>query len=216
MKQNHNAIIEEAGLIAGGIYHQISVDGAGEIDGSVECVDCRISGACQIEGDVRFENVCDISGTAQIAGGVFGNRFSVSGVVQCASVSVKEMTCSDTLHVLGDVEAESLTIAGCCEIAGLLNAEFIRLTPAYRPDAGMDTTLHVGSIGCTSLSMAGAGCTLETDTIEGDDIQLTNTCCRIVRGNRIILGPGCQIERVEYTESCLCDESAQVTEQIQC
>ncbi len=42
---------------------------------------------------------------------------------------------------------------------------------------------------------------LEADTIEGDEIFLENTRARVVRGKKIQIGEGCEIETVEYSES---------------
>ncbi|MNR67595.1 hypothetical protein D3C85_1916860 [compost metagenome] len=34
--------------------------------------------------------------------------------------------------------------------------------------------------------------------IEGDDIYLENTRAKVVRGNQVVIGPGCEIDLVEY------------------
>ncbi|MEX2460391.1 MAG: hypothetical protein WD469_03695 [Paenibacillaceae bacterium] len=39
---------------------------------------------------------------------------------------------------------------------------------------------------------------LSVSVIEGDDIYLKHTKAKVVRGNRVIIGPGCEIELVEY------------------
>jgi cytoskeletal protein CcmA (bactofilin family) len=59
--------------------------------------------------------------------------------------------------------------------------------------------------------MAGS---VEADTIEGDEIFLENTRARIVRGKKITIGEGCEIETVEYTESLDISPSAQVKQQV--
>jgi len=42
---------------------------------------------------------------------------------------------------------------------------------------------------------------LEADTIEGDEIFLENTKARVVRGKKIQIGEGCEVETAEYSES---------------
>jgi cytoskeletal protein CcmA (bactofilin family) len=39
---------------------------------------------------------------------------------------------------------------------------------------------------------------LQADVIEGDEIYLEHTYAKIVRGNNVTIGPGCDIEVVEY------------------
>jgi hypothetical protein len=46
--------------------------------------------------------------------------------------------------------------------------------------------------------------------IEGDDIYLENTHAKVVRGNNIEIGPGCEIKLVEYKYSFKKDEMAEV------
>jgi cytoskeletal protein CcmA (bactofilin family) len=54
---------------------------------------------------------------------------------------------------------------------------------------------------------------LEADTIEADEIFLENTKARVVRGKKIQIGEGCEIESVEYSESLEVAPGAQVKEQ---
>ncbi len=58
----------------------------------------------------------------------------------------------------------------------------------------------------------GAGL-LEADTIEGDEIFLESTRARVVRGKKIQIGEGCEIETVEYSESLEVSPGATVKHQ---
>ena len=51
---------------------------------------------------------------------------------------------------------------------------------------------------------------LTVDIIEGDDIYLENTHAKVVRGNNITLGPGCEIELVEYKNDFKQDKEAEI------
>ena len=51
---------------------------------------------------------------------------------------------------------------------------------------------------------------LVADIIEGDDIYLENTHAKVVRGNNITLGPGCEIAFVEYKNDFKQDKEATV------
>lgn len=69
----------------------------------------------------------------------------------------------------------------------------------------------LGNLGLSLTGFGGYG-TLEADTIEGDEIHLESTRAKVVRGKRVVIGPDCEIERVEYEESLDVDESAEVGE----
>jgi cytoskeletal protein CcmA (bactofilin family) len=55
---------------------------------------------------------------------------------------------------------------------------------------------------------------LETELIEGDEISLEWTKAKTVRGKQVTIGEGCEIERVEYSQSLEVDEAAEVKEQV--
>ncbi len=42
---------------------------------------------------------------------------------------------------------------------------------------------------------------LRTNSIEGDRVELEYTTAMVVRGKEVIIGEGCKIDRVEYTET---------------
>jgi cytoskeletal protein CcmA (bactofilin family) len=54
---------------------------------------------------------------------------------------------------------------------------------------------------------------LEADSIEGDEIFLENTKARMVRGKKITIGAGCEIETVEYSDSLEVSPEARVQHQ---
>ncbi len=58
---------------------------------------------------------------------------------------------------------------------------------------------------------AGEG-SLEAGIIEGDEIFLENTKANVVRGKRVTIGSGCEIERVEFQDEFRVDEKSIVKE----
>ena len=41
---------------------------------------------------------------------------------------------------------------------------------------------------------------LISEVIEGDEIYVEYTKAKVVRGNKVVIGPGCDIQSVEYRE----------------
>ena len=56
-------------------------------------------------------------------------------------------------------------------------------------------------------------CVLKAELIEGEEIDLQATRAELVRGRNVVIGPGCEIERVEYSGSLMVDPSAKVEQQ---
>jgi hypothetical protein len=53
---------------------------------------------------------------------------------------------------------------------------------------------------------------LTVNSIEGDDIRLSSTRARVVRGNNVVIESGCEIDLVEYTGSLKINRGAEVKE----
>ena len=51
---------------------------------------------------------------------------------------------------------------------------------------------------------------LNAEIIEGDEIYLENTKAKVVRGNRVTIGPGCDIDFVEYQNHFQCEKGTKV------
>jgi len=56
--------------------------------------------------------------------------------------------------------------------------------------------------------------TLTAGTIEANSVELEGTRAKVVRGAEVVIGPGCEIDRVEYSKSLDVAEDALVREKI--
>jgi hypothetical protein len=79
--------------------------------------------------------------------------------------------------------------------AGVMNVEGT-VVPAYVINSALGNIPLLGK-----LFTGGGTAELHTSQIEGDEILLEDTTADIVRGKRVEIGPGCNIESVEYSES---------------
>jgi cytoskeletal protein CcmA (bactofilin family) len=119
------------------------------------------------------------------------------------------------LSVEGDCEYESLIAAGALQVDGLLGAETLELRlhgPARAREVG-GGRIQIKRSRVVSLKklFVSAGPVLMTaDLIEGDNLDLEYTHAKVVRGNQVRIGPGCEIERVEYRRSLSKSASAKV------
>ncbi len=218
-----NLKISGAGSGTGGSYEEVRISGAGSIDGDIDCRLLKISGAGEVNGNVKAEDI-RISGTGDIKGNIECDNIQVSGAcevkgdVQSKSIRISggsdfkgglkadQIEISGAIEVKGDCEAESFTASGAFEIGGLLNADNI--------DIRMKGYCSVAEIGGEKISIRegeeffnlvrmissvfstrqGMKCSI----IEGDDIYLEDTRAKIVRGNNVTIGKGCEIELLEY------------------
>ncbi|MCG5026996.1 bactofilin, partial [Anoxybacillus flavithermus] len=116
------------------------------------------------------------------------------------------------LEIGGDCSAERLEMEGRFTIGGLLNADHIEVKmfgPCRAKEIGGETIM-VKKHGVSLFKKLFFPAELTADVIEGDIIYLEHTAAKTVRGNRVTIGPGCQVERVEYREAFECDKESKV------
>ncbi|ULL14558.1 bactofilin [Paenibacillus sp. H1-7] len=219
-------VLSGSGSASGGTYQEVKVSGECTIYGHLDCTEFKIYGTSHVEGDVKT-SFFKIMGNSIIVGSVdaadariygesdIGGDLSVQRLKLFGSVKVGGSLTGDTLSIGGeasvqkDCEAETFKVNGGFTIGGLLNAGLIEIVP-YGP-------CHAREIGGGTIKVQRSGIGyqlhklfhfatardhyLTADTIEGDTIHLEYTKARVVRGARVVIGPGCQIETVEYKES---------------
>lgn len=197
-----------SGKVKGDVVAQnVSCSGSAKIEGSADCREkLSTSGSFQCNGTVKAQEL-KCSGSFHAQGKVTGGEFRVSGVMEAeAGVHCREFRSSGSTCIRGDLEAEYVRLRGVTEISGLLNAETVEIS------AGAAS--KVGDIGGGTITVRreentwrifgfsiGRSSNLETNSIEGDRVELEYTTAKVVRGKQVIIGEGCKIDRVEYTET---------------
>lgn len=176
------------------------ISGSAKFSGRVSTEKMSVSGVCKIEEDCEAANL-QLSGSMYARKGLRGTNGSVSG----------------SIHVDGDMEFEQLTISGAAEVSGLMNAESLTIH--------LGGSCEIGEIGGSEIFVdvpprhAGflakllggfAVPTLKCGTIEGERIRLENSTCDTVRGKNVVIGPGCEIGLVEYSDELTVDPDSRV------
>ncbi|KNF08308.1 hypothetical protein CLPU_8c00730 [Gottschalkia purinilytica] len=198
---------------------EFKVYGNCRIDGNLNVDTFKVYGSSSIEKDIKA-NEMKIYGDTIIKNNLSVNRLSITGSVSCdKSIKGENIDIYGELITDEDLEGENVKVLGAIEVNGLLNAEEL-LIESYG-------TSKVKDIGATTISIKE---NLEMDslfmklvrlfkrktgnliaeTIEGDNIYLEKTTAKIVRGNNIVIGKGCNIELVEYRDSLNITDDAKV------
>jgi len=202
------------------------VAGSGHIHGSLAVREVRFSGSGQVEGDLLSSGSVKFSGSGKVAGNLVGEdevRFSGSGKVG-GSLKANKVFLSGSVTVEKGIECESMNVGGSFTVRGLINAGTleVRLGGACEAEEiggesvrvlrSTETNLNIFGF---SLRLGGAGIhKLTTNLIEASDITLENTTAETVRGERVVIGPGCDIKTVEYSQSLSVSPEARVENQV--
>lgn len=194
----YNLDLSGVGTAPGGMYQDVNVQGVGTVHGDIDCVHCRVDGVAKISGNVKAQTV-QINGKARVEGDVTGDEIILEG----------------DMRIHGACAADVFRASGAFSITGLLNAGqvSIRLFGPGRVNEIGGETIRVEQE--QKFSLFRRLKRLDADLIEGDDIYLEYTRAKTVRGNRIQIGPGSEIEHVEYRTELTVNPAAKVAERRQ-
>ncbi|GEO25590.1 hypothetical protein AAC03nite_13750 [Alicyclobacillus acidoterrestris] len=182
---------------AGGTFEKVTVHGEGKVTGDIQCAHLKVMGTFQVDGAL-FANSAKVMGTVEVAKDWRGDHVHVLG----------------EMKVRGDCNVEKFKCQGSFNIGGLLNAGAIELS-LY----GDSSVLEIGGetirVKPSHRWRAKGARQLTVDTVEGDHIVLYDTVARVVRGNDVEIGSGCDVKVVEYRDNLRISNSASVGVQTQ-
>jgi cytoskeletal protein CcmA (bactofilin family) len=226
-EMRHNLRITGTGGSEGGQFRDVKVVGDAHFDDDIDCLAFRVTGTASVYGNLKCTS-CAVSGTLDVEKDLETGQAKVSGNLTIGgnlkvqelksfgetkvsgSVAGENVQLEGGFNIKGNCEAEQLNVKGVFRIGGLVNAETVSLAlhsrcevkeiggeriDIRRADGNMLKKLF-GSLFLPADFYEG---TLAAESIEGDDIYIEHTKVRVVRGANVTIGPGCTVERVEYT-----------------
>lgn len=208
--------INGSGSSGGGKFNKVNVMGEGKISGDVDCINLKIYGHGELDGNLKAADTADIKGEAKVKGSLEAKNVEIQGEIEVSSdFFADEAKIAGIIRVGGDCNAEIFTFEGGFTIDGLLNADILKIS-LYEPCkvheiGGSEITVKKYSKSISFLNrFTPKNKELTADVIEGDDIYLENTRAKVVRGDNVTIGSDCKIELVEYKDSFKQDEKSEV------
>ena len=237
-EQGGNLVINGSGSASGGLYAEVKINGSGRVNGDIQCRGFHANGSSTVEGSLQAE-LCKVSGSTRIEGGLQADKLVVSGSMKAAGgfrgkdarvdgdakfagpVAAEKVVVHGGMKVEGNLEAEEFRCRGNFHVEGLLNAETVDVVLAGSSEAReiggglirVKRPLLANSIGKFVKGLLGVEDHLTTDIIEGDELELEATRARIVRGNRITIGPDCEIGLLEYKSELNRNPNSKINEE---
>ncbi|MDI4647510.1 bactofilin [Cohnella hashimotonis] len=209
------------GTAAGGVYKKVALNGVCKVATDIEAQLFDADGRIRVGGHLAASEL-DLDGTLDVAGGVRAGAAAIDGVITVkGAYAGQRLRLNGMLAVGGDCEMDALEGEGAFKIGGLLNAGTIDLKLQGRGTAkeigGESIRIGKGRTGAwQSLwqrMLPSFAQELVADTIEGDWIELDHATVKVVRGDRVTIGEGCVIDRVEYRTELRKHPSARIGEE---
>jgi cytoskeletal protein CcmA (bactofilin family) len=185
----------------------VKIIGSIHVEGQTEADDVRVTGELGIDGDFRARD-CHLRGRITTKSGIKADAMSLTGYV-----TVKK-----------NCEAESFKADGQIKIDGLLTADDVEIKTygeSRISEIGGDRIVISKGSGSTPgkvikllfVPSNWGNAMVTVNTIEGDDIRLSNTRAKVVRGKNVIIESGCEIDLVEYKGNLRVNRSSTVREE---
>ncbi|MFZ1081444.1 MAG: polymer-forming cytoskeletal protein [Candidatus Kryptoniota bacterium] len=207
--QNQNRTdlrINGLGNASGGSFNFVQINGKGDINGDIDCIDLQINGLGCMNGNVKAESI-RVAGKSEIAGNLNAQELIIDGMMDIhGGIVAQSIENRGMLKVNKDCGSEIFKSKGGLTINGLLNAGKINIE-VYAPCkikeiGGENIEIRFGSaFGLRKFIdsiFPGWARGLSAETIEGDIIYIEGTTAKVVRGKDVEIGPGCAIDIVEY------------------
>ena len=188
------------GTVPPGEYDKISLSGSGRLFGEVHCNNFSAAGRSSGESITCAERF-KASGSSAFSGTVKAQNVRAAGSFSCGGdlVAEEELSVSGSLRVGGDVQAKSVRIAGGLQCGGTLCAESAEL----QADKQMSLAGIKGGnvrVRRKAVSIFLKRRTTVTEAVEGDVLDLEYVTAPRVTGRTVIIGKGCEIDLVQYSE----------------
>jgi cytoskeletal protein CcmA (bactofilin family) len=214
----------------GGTYNNAKIIGDSIVNGDLDCSNFKCVGNTRIEGNVKADNT-RIVGSLSVTGSLQSDEIRIAGNVETnGDVKSKDIVLRGGMDVRGGLKADNMRLVGYttikknCEaetfrsegpltIVGLLNADEIDIRIYSRCKVAeigggriQARRGHYSKLGNLIKSFFTLGDLFKgkliADTIEGDEIRLEDTKAKMVRGKKVFIGDGCEIDMLEYADEC--------------
>lgn len=225
-----DVLIMGNGTSAGGTLGRVRINGDGRIHGSSDCMTFRCNGTAVVEGSMRSTNAkvngqlsvdehfeaeqLKVNGGMKVGGGSRMGQIHINGDLSVGhSLSAVKMTVNGTLQAGDEIDVEDLKIRGRVHAGGMLYGRDINIKLFGDFSRVSSITGQVISVSTSRLArMIGLPrvASLRAEHIEGDEIFLENTQADTVRGRRVIIGRGCVIGQVIYSDQLKIDKDAEI------
>lgn len=220
MTERHDISINGSGSSGGGTFNKVTIRGEGTITGSLTCktfktygtsdikesleaIQLSVFGESKISGSLKSSNL-KVMGELAVNDDVTSQHTKVRGILEVARDLKGDVAdIKGELTVNGGVELEKLPLTGRLHVSGMLNAGEIDIQLKYddsKVNEMVGETIKVRRKNA-ALPFGKSEGALEANVIEGDHIFLEYTKADVVRGKRVTIGKGCEINVVEYAQT---------------
>ena len=206
MDQLPDLVINGVSDASGGSYGRVDIEGIGRVKHHLTAKVFKGNGTIRVKGNLIAGEI-ECNGTMNVRGNLHFDTLKADGMFEVGGgIRGESLTLNGLIKVQGDCEVENFSGEGGFTIHGFLSAGHVNYKlhgSGKARDIGVESiTIRQANKGVWSKLWSGIFPKFKPEllagTIEGDHIDLEYTTAEIVRGNTVIIGPGCSIGFIEY------------------
>lgn len=203
---------------SGGSYGRVHIEGVGRVKNSLITKVFKGNGNIHVKGDLTAGEI-ECNGTMNVRGNLRFDTLKADGMFEVkGGIRGESLNLNGLIKVQGDCEVEDFKGEGGFTINGFLSAGHMNYKlhgSGKARDIGVESIIiRQANKGVWSKLWSGIFPRFKPEllsgTIEGDHIDLEYTQADIIRGNTVIIGPGCSIGLVEYRSELTVHPSSRI------
>ncbi len=188
----------------------------------------RVAGSARADADVAARRV-SVAGRLSVKGVLKSETVSVAGTLSARGVECRQLSVAGLARIGGRLVAEVVKIGGRLEAEEIL-AKLVKVGGAVRAASIEADELEIELGGSSEVEKISAKTVrirpkrdlmgllmpskrkLRAERIEGKQVYISRVTCEEVVGERVLVGPGCRVRRVVYSEAARVSDRARVLE----
>lgn len=154
-----------------------------------------------------------VSGECSIAQSCLAAKVDILGSLRVRSLQAERVHSSGYLSAADDITAGTFWAKGALRLNSLTAAESVEIRLSARSiidQIRTDGAVKVKGASTGFHFLTGPFQRLDCRLIEGAVVELERTKAEVVCGKRIVIGPGCNIQEVRYSEYLQIDKRSKV------
>ena len=196
--------IQGIGSISGGEFSRLTVEGMGTNHGEIIAEYLSIEGVFKSTGNVNAQ-VLQCAGVADFVGNLRCKRVVMEGVLNLKAESKLEaddIVGEGCVNSKADINADRIRLHGCLTAKGIYGDQV--------EIESKDTSYSILKKFLHKISLSENGKSSNIQIIEATKIIISGVYAKEVNGHDIIIGPYCEVEKVDCTGKLRVHETAKV------
>ena len=197
-----NGKVQGVGVIKGGDYDRLDIDGVCTVDGDLKAETLKVNGVCTCNGSIDAEKFeCD--GVLTINGNLRAGTIDIDGVVTIngEKVEADHIDCEGVMSVNGEISADVIDADGKLNAREIVG-DSITIKSYWKRGAFAQLMIKAGEKMNKKFS--------EVDLIEGTTVDLQGVRAKSVNGQNVNIRKNCNIDIVEASGVLTIDPRAVV------